>query len=166
MRNEWTRKSSISGGVCGEELDEYCFHLQSTKKRNNSYIFIEECILGHVFVSLFKHLFRLTYEIINFCSLFSRKVFKLKSSHSLNGVSQRWELRLYHCFLLRLKKKKKLACGKRWEIEGKEERKLQWRRELSLYYFCATSTSYLTWDQPQFSFRFENNIPAGKAKRK
>ena len=79
MRNEWTRKLSISGGVCGEELDEYCFHLQSTKKRNNSYIFIEECILGHVFVSLFKHLFRLRYEIINFCSLFSRKVFKLKS---------------------------------------------------------------------------------------
>ena len=34
MRNEWTRKSSISGGVCGEELDDYCFHLQSTKKRN------------------------------------------------------------------------------------------------------------------------------------
>lgn len=34
IRNEWTRKSSISGGVCGEELDEYCFHLQSTKKRN------------------------------------------------------------------------------------------------------------------------------------
>ena len=74
MRNEWTRKSSISGGVCGEELDEYCFHLQSTKKRNNSYIFIEECILGHVFVSLFKHLFSLMFEIINFCSLFSGKV--------------------------------------------------------------------------------------------
>ena len=34
MRNEWTRKSSISGGVCSEELDENCFHLQSTKKRN------------------------------------------------------------------------------------------------------------------------------------
>ena len=34
IRNEWTRKSSISGGVCGEELHEYCFHLQSTKKRN------------------------------------------------------------------------------------------------------------------------------------
>ena len=24
----------------------------------------------------------------------------------------------------------------------------------------------VTWDQVQFSFRFENNIPAGKAKRK
>jgi len=34
MRNEWTRKSSISGGMCSEELDEYCYHLQSTKKRN------------------------------------------------------------------------------------------------------------------------------------
>ena len=26
--------SSISGGVCGEELDESCSHLQSRKKRN------------------------------------------------------------------------------------------------------------------------------------
>ena len=34
MRNEWTRKSSISGDMCGEELDKYCFHLQSSKKRN------------------------------------------------------------------------------------------------------------------------------------
>ena len=34
MRNEWTRKSSISGDMCGEEFDEYCFHLQSSKKRN------------------------------------------------------------------------------------------------------------------------------------
>ena len=65
---------SILGGGCSENLDEYCFHLQSTKKRNNSHIFIAACILGHVFVSLFKHLFSLTYEIINFCSLFSREV--------------------------------------------------------------------------------------------
>ena len=39
------------------------------------------------------------------------------------------ELRLYHCFLLRLEKKKKLARGERWWQEGKEERKLQWRRD-------------------------------------
>ena len=25
---------------------------------------------------------------------------------------------------------------------------------------------FLTWDQAQFSFRFINNVPAGKAKRK
>ena len=29
-----------------------------------------------------------------------------------------------------------------------------------------TSFATLTWDQAQFSFRFVNNIPAGKAKRK
>ena len=39
------------------------------------------------------------------------------------------ELRLYHCFPLRLVKKKKLARGGRWKQEGKEERKLQWRRD-------------------------------------
>ena len=36
-----------------------------------------------------------------------------------------------------------------------------------LVFFLSTLTlNFLTWDQAQFSFRFVNNIPAGKAKRK
>ena len=31
---------------------------------------------------------------------------------------------------------------------------------------CSISLNTLTWDQAQFSFRFLDNIPAGKAKRK
>ena len=31
---------------------------------------------------------------------------------------------------------------------------------------CENCNNGVTWDQAPFSFRFENNIPAGKAKRK
>ena len=35
------------------------------------------------------------------------------------------------------------------------------------YFFLLDSLAFpITWDQAQFSFRFVNNIPAGKAKRK
>ena len=41
---------------------------------------------------------------------------------------------------------------------------LQITSELGL--FAGDSVLYVTWDQALFSFRFENYIPAGKAKRK
>ena len=37
-----------------------------------------------------------------------------------------------------------------------------------MWFFCLFSfniDNFLTWDQAQFSFRFVNNIPAGKVKR-
>ena len=37
---------------------------------------------------------------------------------------------------------------------------------LSVYCHIHGTWVQLTWDQPLFSFRFENYIPAGKAKRK
>ena len=39
-------------------------------------------------------------------------------------------------------------------------------RPLQLVYDTFAISFYLTWDQALFSFRFENYIPVGKAKRK
>ena len=47
--------------------------------------------------------------------------------------------------------------------EAREQRKTVGREKGRA---CSISLNTLTWDQAQFSFRFLDNIPAGKAKRK
>ena len=41
-----------------------------------------------------------------------------------------------------------------------------WKWFIKLNFSVARASLSVTWDQALFSFRFENNIPAGKAKRK